>query len=112
MDISQKADKKIENLIADLGVTPEHFSHYAGIPVESLMNISDKNAQSRCNDIFAILSKVRPWFDSSFEGWSWYISQPIPSFGNITAAEVVKKYARGVEAVNDYIVTKEFGGFE
>jgi hypothetical protein len=102
-----------EKLIADLGVTLEHFSLHSGISMTALMTYEDEFSQSRCDDISAILNKIRPWFDSYYQCWSWYIGQPIMGLGNITAAEIIKQNNElGVKAINDYIASKKLAGYE
>jgi hypothetical protein len=105
---------EMKDLIVELGITPENFCAYSGISMDAFMATPvDTFSQSRCNDIYTILNNTRPWFDSKYESWAWYISQPILGFGNITAAEVVKQHSEsGVKAIIDYIASKELAAFE
>lgn len=110
------AANETQRLISELGVTMKHFSLHTGIPFQSLTRkerLMTNTTQSKFADIKAILRRVNPWFDSYHQAWAWYIGQPIAGLGNLTPSEAIKKFGdKGVTAVNDYITSKELGGFE
>ncbi|GAA0373420.1 hypothetical protein GCM10009092_42000 [Bowmanella denitrificans] len=103
-------------LAEGIGVTVEQLSRYMDIPMQSLtkqVRLSSPKVQTRLVDVKAILTRVRPWFDSDLEAWAWYVGKPIPSLDGLTAAETIKLYGNdGVSAVQDFITSKELGGFE
>lgn len=103
-------------IIDDLGITLKHFSSHTGIPTQSLTRkdrLAAKVTLSKLADVKAILQRVTPWFESEHQAWAWYIGQPITGLGNLTPSETIRKYGdKGVEAVNNYITSKELGGFE
>lgn len=116
MTTAAAISNETQRLISELGVTVKHFSMHTGIPAQSLTRkerLEAKSTQSKFTDVRAILQRVSPWFDSHHQAWAWYIGQPIAGFGNLTPSEMVKKFGdTGVEAVNDFITSKELGGFE
>lgn len=68
-----------------------------------------KKSQQRLRDIVFILNRVMPWCGTSMQAYAWYRSEPIPSFGDLTAEDLVK---RGMsEAVIEYIVRIAEGGY-
>lgn len=65
------------------------------------------------NCIVAILYIVKPWFDSNAKRWSWFVNEPLLGFGDKTASEIIcEQGLRGVDAVFDFITTKNLGAFE
>jgi hypothetical protein len=55
------------------------------------------------------VSRVLPWCGTPMQAYVWYRSEPIPSFGDLTAEEPVK---RGMaEAVLEYIGRIAKGGY-
>lgn len=104
---------KLQAFLDDLGVTPEHFAHYTGITLSTTMRSSESSVSQLGNSIIGIIHSVRPWFDSDFQSWAWYISEPIISLGNKTPAQIVKELGpAGVDAIRDYIASKNLGAFE
>lgn len=106
----------IKSFMSALGCSFDEFSKYTGISIEELNEInsaSNSFTLSKFNDICGILSRIQFWFDSDSEGWAWFTSQRLLGFGNMTASEIVKlHHSDGVKAVNDYITSKDAGGFE
>lgn len=96
--------------------TMDHLARFMDIPVQSLRRkerFCQAKVQTRLLEVHAILRRVRPWFDNDQAAWAWYISEPLPSFANLTPAEIIKLHkGAGVEAINDFITAKELGGFD
>ncbi|MDX2506398.1 MAG: XRE family transcriptional regulator [Gammaproteobacteria bacterium] len=68
-----------------------------------------KTSQKRLRDIMLILNRILPWCGTSMQAYAWYRSEPIPSFGDLTAEDLVK---RGMaEAVIEYIARTVEGGY-
>ena len=99
-----------------LGVTVKQIARYVDIPEQSLLRkerLVKPLVQARLLDVGALLRRVQPWFDSELQAWAWYTGQPIGSFGNLTPSEVVKQYGeKGIDALQDYITSKEMGAYE
>jgi hypothetical protein len=68
-----------------------------------------KASQQRLRDIVMILNRVLPWCGTSMQAYAWFRSEPLPSFGDLTAEELVK---RGMaEAVMEYVGRIAEGGY-
>ena len=68
-----------------------------------------KTSQQRLRDIVLILNRVQAWCGTPMQAYAWYRSEPIPSFGDLTAEDLVK---RGMaEAVLEYIGRTAEGGY-
>ena len=46
--------------------------------------------QSRLNGLVKLLDRVTPWTGNPRAAYAWYCSQPIVSFGGMTAQDLVK----------------------
>ena len=105
---------KLQTFLNDLGITPEHFAHHTGITLPATMRSSEPSSSPLVDSIIKIIDGVRPWFDSDYQCWAWYISEPIISYSNKTPAQIVNELGpiRGVEAVHNYIAFKNLGAFE
>ena len=60
-------------------------------------------------DTLAIIAQVLPMAGSAEQAWSWYQTQALPSFGDLTAEELVKQGR--LDAVKRYTSRVENGGF-
>ena len=112
------------NLIDDEGyVSPRAVAEQFHITVKEIAALSglspdtvakqsrfrSKASQRRLRDIVMILNRVLPWSGSPMQAYAWFRSEPIPSFGDLTAEELVK---RGMaEAVMEYIGRIAEGGY-
>lgn len=67
------------------------------------------STQTRLRDMVEILARVRPWSGSLPQAFAWYRSQPLPSFGDLTAEALVKQGR--AQAVRDYLDRIAEGGF-
>jgi hypothetical protein len=65
--------------------------------------------QRRLRDMIEIVNRVIPWAGSELAAFAWYRSQPIPSFGDLTAEDLVGA-GRG-EAVKRYLSRIAEGGY-
>jgi hypothetical protein len=65
--------------------------------------------QARLRDLVEIISRVLPWAGSLQQAFAWYRAQPLPSFGDQTAEDLVKE-GRG-EAVRKYLSRIAVGGY-
>jgi len=66
-------------------------------------------AQRRLNDMIQIINQVAPWCGDSFQAYAWYCSEQLPSFGDLTARDLVKQGR--AEAVKKYLARISEGGF-
>lgn len=71
--------------------------------------VQSKASQKRLRDIVLILNRVLPWCGSPMQAYAWYRSEALPSFGDMTAEELVK---RGMaDAVLKHLNRVAEGGF-
>lgn len=68
-----------------------------------------QKTQSRLRDMVEIINRVLPWTGSELAAFAWYRSQPLPSFGDKTAEDLVGE-GRG-EAVKAYLSRITEGGY-
>lgn len=68
-----------------------------------------KASQQRLRDIILILNRVLPWCGTPMQAYAWFRSEPLPSFGDLTAEDLVK---RGMaDAVMEYLERTAEGGY-
>lgn len=65
--------------------------------------------QARLRDTVEIINRVARWSGSVGRAFAWFRSQPLPSFGDKTAEDLVKEGRAG--AVKDYLSRIAEGGF-
>jgi len=113
-----------EQLINDHGVitpravadefhtTLKDISALTGLPQDTISKrerFQSKASQKRLRDIVMIINRVLPWCGSSLQAYAWFRSEPIPSFGDLTAEGMVK---RGMsDTVLEYLDRISEGGF-
>lgn len=112
------SDKRAENaealnaLLARLEITEAALAHDLGASPKALMKGERANsrvAQNRLRDLAEILQRTTPWAGSVSQAYAWFNVQPLPSFGDRTAAELLR--AGRVEAVKFYLARLEVGGY-
>ena len=77
--------------------------------VTKAARVSTHATQARLRDIVEILNRVRPWAGSPQQAFAWYRSQPLPAFGDQTAAELVRD-GRAVHVMS-YLGGLALGGY-
>ena len=65
--------------------------------------------QGRLRDMVDIITRVLPWAGSLPQAFAWYRAQPIPSFGDQTAEDLVKEGR--ADAVKGYLARIAAGGY-
>jgi hypothetical protein len=65
--------------------------------------------QGRLRDMVEIINRVLPWAGSVPQAFAWYRAQPLPSFGDQTAEDLVKEGR--AEAVKAYLARIAVGGY-
>jgi hypothetical protein len=65
--------------------------------------------QTRLRDVAEIINRVLPWTGSVPQAFAWYRAQPLPSFGDRTAEDLVKEGR--AEAVKAYLSRLAAGGY-
>ncbi len=92
--------------------TLKEIAALSGLSLDTIARQSrfrSKTSQQRLRDIVLILNRVLPWCGTQMQAYAWFRSEPIPSFGDLTAEDLVK---RGMaEAVLEYIGRIAEGGY-
>lgn len=99
-------------IAASLHVTKRQLASSIGVRVEALSKRDREGSvrtQQRLRDVIEILGRVEPWFGSIEQAYAWYRSQPLPSFGQQTAEDLVKQGQ--AEAVKQYLSRVAVGGY-
>ena len=103
---------KLDRLIALLHIDKQELARTVGLSRDALSKSSRVTApktQNRLREQIEILNRVLPWTGSLAGAFAWYRSQPIPSFANKTAEELVKEGR--ATAVRNYLARINEGGY-
>jgi hypothetical protein len=95
-----------------LRVTKTELAAAAGLSRDAVSKSARLNApstQSRLRDMIEIINRVLPWAGSVPQAFAWYRAQPLPSFGDQTAEDLVKEGR--AEAVKAYLSRIAVGGY-
>lgn len=77
--------------------------------VSKTARLRARATQARLRDIAEIINRVLPWAGSPTQAFAWYRAQPLPSFGDRTAEDLVKEGQ--AEAVKAYLSRIATGGY-
>lgn len=95
-----------------LRITKTELAAALGLSRDSVSKrdrVASVATQRRLRDMIEIINRVIPWAGSELGAFAWYRSQPIPSFGDLTAENLVSA-GRG-EAVKRYLSRIAEGGY-
>jgi transcriptional regulator with XRE-family HTH domain len=101
-----------DRLSGALRVTKGELATAAGLSRESVSKVTRLRAlptQKRLREVAEIINRVLPWCGSVPQAFAWYRSQPIPSFGDQTAEDLVR--AGRAEHVLSYLSRIAAGGY-
>lgn len=101
-----------DSLADRLRVTKSELAAAIGMSRESVSKVARANSpsvQARLREMTEILNRVLPWAGSELAAFAWYRSQPLPSFGDLTAEDLVR--AGRAEAVKSYLSRIAEGGY-
>ncbi|MFZ3583122.1 hypothetical protein ACOI1H_13260 [Loktanella sp. DJP18] len=102
----------LDALLDDLHMNKSDLALTLGMSRESLSKTSRLTAQAsqrKLRDFVEILVRVAPWAGSIPQAFAWFCAQPLPSFGDQTAADLVREGR--AEAVKSYISRIAVGGY-
>lgn len=71
--------------------------------------LASRQTQARLRDTVEIMQRVAHWTGSVGHAFAWFRAQPLPSFGDKTAEDLVKEGR--AQAVKDYLSRIAVGGF-
>lgn len=99
-------------LTEELRVSKAELAAAAGLSREAVSKTARLEApatQRRLRDMVEIITRVLPWAGSIPQAFAWYRAQPIPSFGDQTAEDLLKEGR--AEAVKAYLARIAVGGY-
>ena len=106
-------DTVIPGVLAErLHITQVELASALGLSRDAVSKTARVRAgrtQRRLRDMIEIINRVLPWAGSELAAYAWYRSQPLPSFGDKTAEDLVIE-GRG-EAVKTYLSRIADGGY-
>jgi Protein of unknown function (DUF2384) len=109
-----EADGTIQpGLLSDrLHINKVQLASALGLSIDAVTKqnrLHTPKTQARLREAVEILTGVRGWMSSNEAAFAWYRSAPIPSFGDMTAEDLVKQGR--AEAVKHYIGRIAVGGY-
>lgn len=102
----------LDALLVDLHLNKTDLALILGMSRDSLSKTSRLTAQAsqrKLRDFVEILVRVAPWAGSIPQAFAWFSAQPLPSFGDQTAADLVREGR--AQAVKSYISRIAVGGY-
>lgn len=99
-------------LAKTLHTTTQLLAAHAGISVSTISKkdrVLSVKTQQKLRDVIEIISKASYWSGSIFQAFAWYISEPIPAFGGLTAENLVVNGEASI--VKAYIEQLALGGY-
>jgi hypothetical protein len=83
-----------DRLTAELHITKSELAQVVGLSRDAVSKTSRLHAratQARLRDFVDVISRVLPWAGSVHQAFAWYRAQLIPSFGDLTAEDLVRE---------------------
>ncbi|MEA1672400.1 antitoxin Xre/MbcA/ParS toxin-binding domain-containing protein [Nitrospirillum sp. BR 11163] len=101
-----------DRLATQLHITKTELAGAMGLSRDAVSKSSRLRApstQARLRDGVEIINRILAWSGSLPQAFAWYRAQPIPSFGDQTAEDLVKEGR--AEAVKRYLSRIAVGGY-
>ena len=101
-----------DGLSSELRITKGELAIASGLTrdaVSKATRLKARATQARLRDVVEIINRVMPWAGSAPQAFAWYRAQPLPSFGDRTAEDLVKEGR--AEAVKSYLSRIAVGGY-
>lgn len=95
-----------------LHITQNDLAEVTGLSRDSVSKNSrckSRATQARLRDTVEIINRVAEWSGGVGRAFAWFRSQPLPSFGDKTAEDLVKEGR--AEAVKAYLARIADGGY-
>ncbi len=99
-------------LAKELHITKGGLAEAVGLSRDSVskkVRLESKATQARLRETVEIINRVTEWSGSVGRAFAWFRSQPLPSFGDKTAEDLVKEGR--AKAVKDYLSRIADGGY-
>lgn len=110
--ITPEGNVAADRLAAKLHITKTELASAAGLSRDAVSKSARRNTrstQTRMREVVEIINRVRSWSGSETQAFAWYRSQPLPSFGDLTAEDLVK--AGRAEDVRAFLSRITVGGY-
>ncbi len=110
--ITAEGNVAADRLAAKLHVTKTELASAFGLSrdaVSKSARLKGKSTQTRMRKVVEIINRVRLWAGSDTQAFAWYRSQSLPSFGDLTAEDLVK--AGRAEDVRAFLSRIAVGGY-
>jgi hypothetical protein len=101
-----------DRLSQTLRITKAELALAAGLSrdaVSKTPRLRAQATQARLREMVEIIARVLPWAGSVPQAFAWYRAQPLPSFGDRTAEDLVKEGR--AEAVRRHLARIAVGGY-
>jgi hypothetical protein len=101
-----------DRLSQELRITKAELALAAGLSrdaVSKTPRLRARATQTRLREMVEIIARVLPWAGSVQQAFAWYRAQPLPSFGDRTAEDLVKEGR--AEAVRRHLARIGVGGY-
>lgn len=95
-----------------LHITQTDLAEVTGLSLDSVSKtarVKSRSTQARLKDTVEIINRVAQWSGGVGRAFAWFRSQPLPTFGDQTAEELVK--AGHALAVKQYLARIAAGGY-
>lgn len=102
----------VDKLVGYLHITKTELAATVGLPRDAVCKkarLGSVRTQRRLGEMLEIINRVLPWSGTVQAAFAWYRSQPLPSFGQQTAEDLVK--AGRAEDVRRYLARIAVGGY-
>jgi transcriptional regulator with XRE-family HTH domain len=110
--ISDEGFIAANNLAKVLHITQNDLAEVTGLSRDSVSKSArckSRSTQTRLRDTVEIINRVAEWSGGVGRAFAWFRSQPLPSFGDKTAEDLVKEGR--AEAVKAYLARIADGGY-
>ena len=110
--ISREGLVEPDRLSAMLRISKGELAAASGLSRDAVSKTRRLHApatQARLREVAEIINRILPWCGSVQQAFAWYRSQPIPSFGDQTAEDLVR--AGRAEHVMRYLSRIAVGGY-
>ena len=110
--ISDEGFVAANNLAKALHITQNDLADITGLSRDSVSKSSrnkSRATQARLRDTVEIINRVAEWSGGAGRAFAWFRSQPLPSFGDKTAEDLVKEGR--ADAVKAYLARIADGGY-
>jgi hypothetical protein len=110
--ISREGMVEPDRLSGVLRITKGELAAASGLSrdaVSKTRRLQAPATQTRLREVAEIINRILPWCGSVQQAFAWYRSQPIPSFGDQTAEDLVRDGR--AEHVMSYLSRVAVGGY-